>query len=128
MAAASWTNNIQGVQRVLYRLSELIKETGIVFIPEGEKHVDAMRAWGLRATCNPMGTGGGWKPEYSEVLHGQDVVILPDNDPQSTDKRQANYGSIQTEDRCCRDKTMLKLLQAVCAALPVASGCCRCPV
>jgi hypothetical protein len=76
-----WRNDIQGVRRVLYRLPELLKETGVVFICEGEKHVDALRAWGLRATCNPMGAGM-WKPEYeyTEYLRGQDIVLLPDND------------------------------------------------
>jgi putative DNA primase/helicase len=34
---------------------------------------------GLLATCNPMGVGK-WRPEYSELLRGRSVVILPDND------------------------------------------------
>lgn len=67
------------VRRVLYRLPELLAETGTVFVPEGEKHVDALRALGLRATTNPGGAGK-WRPEYSEFLRGADVVILPDND------------------------------------------------
>jgi AAA domain-containing protein len=82
-----WINNLQGVARILYRLPELIAGNSgdIVFIPEGEKHVDALIKLGLRATCNSGGAGN-WLPKfrYSEFLKDQDVVILPDNDPQST--------------------------------------------
>jgi putative DNA primase/helicase len=74
-----WINGIKGVRRVVYRLPELLAETGVVFIPEGEKHVDRLRAWGLRATCNPMGAGK-WRPEFASILKDADVVILPDND------------------------------------------------
>jgi hypothetical protein len=74
-----WINNLKGVRRVLYRLPELIAGTSKVFIAEGEKHVDALRKLGLRATCNPGGAGK-WCSEYNEPLRGADVVILPDND------------------------------------------------
>src|SRR5262249_12418674 len=83
---------MQNVRRVLYRLPELIegKNSGdIVFIVEGEKHVDRLIKLGLRATCNAGGAGN-WNEKaesayhYSEHLHDQDVVILPDNDPQAT--------------------------------------------
>ena len=83
-----WINNVEGVRRVLYRLPELIAETGTVFIPEGEKHVDALRALGLRATCNSGGAGK-WRPEYHEFLRGADVVVLPDNDPPGQKHAQA---------------------------------------
>ena len=76
---------IEGVRRVLYRLPQLIAEKDTtVFIPEGEKHVDALRALGLTATCNPMGAGK-WRNEYAEFLRGRDVVILPDNDKPGQD-------------------------------------------
>jgi hypothetical protein len=74
-----WIWKLEGVRRVPYRLPELIADTGTVFIPEGEKHVDALRALGLRATCNSGGAGK-WRPEYGEFLRGADVVVMPDND------------------------------------------------
>lgn len=74
-----WIWDLKGVRRIPYHLPELLKDAGTVFIPEGEKHVDALRAIGLRATCNPMGAGK-WRDEYSEFLRNEDVVILPDND------------------------------------------------
>jgi AAA domain len=78
--AGDWIWKLEGVRRVPYRLPELIAGAGTVFIPEGEKHVDALRTLGLRATCNSGGAGN-WRPEYSEFLRGADVVVLPDNDP-----------------------------------------------
>ena len=67
------------VRRVLYRLPELLGSKGTVFLPEGEKHVDALRALGLRATTNSGGAGK-WRSGYCEHLRGEDVVVLPDND------------------------------------------------
>jgi AAA domain len=76
-----WIWDIKGVRRVLYRLPELLAESGTIFVPEGEKHVDALRKLGLRATCNSQGAGK-WKAEYQyeDCLRAADVVILPDND------------------------------------------------
>jgi hypothetical protein len=77
--AGGWVWNLNGVRRVLYRLPELLAGSGVAFIPEGEKHVDALMARDLAATCNPGGAGK-WRDEYSEFLRGRDVIILPDND------------------------------------------------
>ena len=74
-----WVNTLNGVQLVPYRLPELLASTGTVYIVEGEKDVDALRAWGLTATCNPMGAGK-WLPGFNDHLRDRDVVILPDND------------------------------------------------
>lgn len=82
--------NLRGVQRVLYRLPELIaagaadKANGgtprPVYIAEGEKKVDALARWGLTATCN-LGGAGKWNRDYAPFFRGRKVVILPDNDP-----------------------------------------------
>jgi len=78
--SGGWAWSLQGVRRVLYRLPELLADPrDMVFIPEGEKDVDALRALGLTATTN-VGGAGKWRPEYSEHLRGRRVVILPDND------------------------------------------------
>lgn len=74
-----WVNNLDGVQLVPYRLPELLASTGTVYVVEGEKDVEALRSWGLTATCNPMGAGK-WLPGFSDHLKERDVVILPDND------------------------------------------------
>lgn len=74
-----WIANIRGVRRVLYRLPELVANSGVVYVVEGEKKVEAMREWGIVATCN-MGGAGKWLKEYNKHLAGREVVILPDND------------------------------------------------
>ena len=77
-----WIENMRGVERVLYQLPELIEspKDQIVFVVEGEKKVNALRKWGLIATCNVAGAGK-WNKDYSKYLRGRDVIILPDNDP-----------------------------------------------
>ncbi len=80
--AGGWVYDLKGVQRVLYRLPEVLEAVGrgqTVYIAEGEKDADNMRALGLVATTNPMGAGK-WRPEYSETLTGASVIILPDKD------------------------------------------------
>jgi hypothetical protein len=76
-----WTWNIRGVQRVLYRLPELLQAPleQPVFVVEGEKDVEALRRLGLTATTNAMGAGK-WMKCYNEALRDRRVVLLPDND------------------------------------------------
>ena len=80
-ANGHWVWNLEGVRRVLYRLPELLASppSATVFIPEGEKDVDNVRALGLVATCNPMGAEK-WLEEYGQFLAGADAVLLSDND------------------------------------------------
>jgi hypothetical protein len=69
-------------QEIPYRLPELIeavKAGRTIHIAEGEAKVDALREWGLDATCN-IGGAGNWKPELAYLFRWADVVILPDND------------------------------------------------
>jgi hypothetical protein len=79
--AGGWLWNLDGVQRVLYRLPELCQAdpTDWVFVCEGEKDADRLAALGLTATTNPMGAGQ-WREEYAETLHGRRVGLLPDHD------------------------------------------------
>jgi hypothetical protein len=72
---------VLAVRPVLYRLPELLAADPehVVYIPEGEKDVEALRALGCVATTNPGGARK-WLTEYGEVLRGRQVVVLPDND------------------------------------------------
>jgi putative DNA primase/helicase len=75
-----WVQNIQGVPRVLYRLSSVIA-TEQVFIAEGEKDVETLERLDFTATCNFDGAGK-WLSEYSSIFAGKQVVItLDDDDP-----------------------------------------------
>jgi KaiC/GvpD/RAD55 family RecA-like ATPase len=77
-----WVWNLDGVRRVLYRLPEVmqaVREGRAVYLVEGEKDVEALRALGHTATCNPMGAGK-WRDEYNEWLRGALVYIIQDRD------------------------------------------------
>ncbi|MDQ3349457.1 MAG: hypothetical protein M3545_16010, partial [Acidobacteriota bacterium] len=79
--AGGWAWKLEGVRRVLFGLPEL-QHQAVVYMPEGEKDVLAVRALGLVATTNPAGAGK-WKNEYTGQLVTagvQSVVVLPDND------------------------------------------------
>jgi 5S rRNA maturation endonuclease (ribonuclease M5) len=73
-----WIWNLTGVDRVPYRLPEILKaET--VYIVEGEKDADALADLGLTATTNPGGAGK-WRKEYNLYFQNKKVIVLPDND------------------------------------------------
>src|SRR5438270_3739261 len=82
--SGGWKYSLEGVRKVLYRLPEVMAAQ-VVFIAEGEKDVEALRALELEvgykvaATCNFDGAGK-WKDEYSPYFAGKRVVIFPDND------------------------------------------------
>src|SRR5262249_29612975 len=71
--------NLNGAKRVLYRLPELL-QAETVYIVEGEKDVENLRAIGLTASCNPGGAGK-WRQEYADCFKAdQFIVIIPDAD------------------------------------------------
>ena len=74
-----WMWNLQGVRLVPYRLPEILKATGEVWIAEGCKDCDTLAGLGFTATTNPMGEGK-WRSDYNEPLRGKSVVICGDND------------------------------------------------
>jgi 5S rRNA maturation endonuclease (ribonuclease M5) len=77
-----WIWNMKGVRRVLYRLPDLLSAVFAehnIYITEGEKDVDALRAHGFAATCNSGGAGK-WLDTYNESLRGASVVIIADKD------------------------------------------------
>lgn len=75
-----WDYKLGDVRRVLYRLPELLEGIAAgkpVWIPEGEKDVDALRERDVNATTN-VGGAQAWKPEYTQLLveHGVKVVVI----------------------------------------------------
>ena len=80
--AGNWVWKMAGVQRVIYRLPEVldaIERRQTVFVCEGEKACDALAARGLTATCSPGGAGK-WRAEYAQWFGGAEVIVLPDVD------------------------------------------------
>jgi hypothetical protein len=79
--AGGWLYNLDGVDRVLYRLPDLLAagSDDWVFVVEGEKDADRVVSLGLVATTN-VGGAGKWRDRYSETLRGRRVCLLPDQD------------------------------------------------
>jgi hypothetical protein len=73
----AWIWNLNGVRRVLYRLSELLAAKAVL-VCEGEKDCETAYAMGLVATTS--GATGSWKPEFVEPLKGKRVTIIADAD------------------------------------------------
>jgi len=85
-----WIWNLNGVNRVLYRLPEVIAAVTAgqsIYVVEGEKDVEALRVK-VNATCNPGGAGK-WLPGYSKSLAGADVVVIADRDEPGRKHAQA---------------------------------------
>lgn len=81
-APGEWIWNMKGVQRVPYRLPQLleaIEQSRRVFIVEGEKDADRLVSLGLVATTHAGGAGK-WSHELAAWFRGAHVHILPDND------------------------------------------------
>lgn len=78
----SYTPGLGTTRRVLYHLPEALSAAADgrrVFVVEGEKDADALRAAGATATTSAMGAGK-WRDEYSQSLAGADVVVVADKD------------------------------------------------
>ncbi len=81
-ANGEWVWKLEGVRRVLYRLPEVIAGVAAgrtIYITEGEKDAESIRATGRVATCNPMGAGK-WRDEFAPFFTGANVIIVADRD------------------------------------------------
>lgn len=77
-----WAWNIRGIERILYRLPQVLAAVAggeTVYVVEGEKDADRMRAAGVTATTN---SGGAEKMTWGQTapLAGANVVIVADRD------------------------------------------------
>lgn len=73
-----WVKGHQG-EPVLYNLPAA--KADFLYIAEGEKDVDTLKALGIPAVCGAHGAGTGkWLPQYTKALEGKSVAILQDND------------------------------------------------
>jgi KaiC/GvpD/RAD55 family RecA-like ATPase len=108
--AGGFIYDLKGVPRMPYRLPELLAAdpSEIVFLVEGEKDVDRLRAGGLVATCSPMGAGK-WRDEYAKPLAGRKVAIIPDNDQAGRDHAQAEAKSLHGVAASVKVLTLLGL-------------------
>jgi P4 family phage/plasmid primase-like protien len=91
-----WLLGMGQVETIPYRLPQLLAADPDepVWICEGEKDVDNLRALGLVATCNPGGAGK-WLDRYSEFLRGRTCHVPPDNDRAGREHAQQVAQSLQ---------------------------------
>lgn len=81
----AWLPGLQQLVPVPYRLPEILahiasNSTEPIYICEGEKDAEAIRAAGAVATTSPMGAGK-WRDEYADWFMGaRTVVVIADND------------------------------------------------
>lgn len=82
-----WTWSLGDTRRVLYQLPALLAAgpDRVVYVVEGEKDADNLRALGLCATTNPGGalkwkTWSGVDESARTALTGRRVVLIPDTD------------------------------------------------
>jgi hypothetical protein len=83
-----WINKLDGVRKVIYRLPAVRKAIAAgqrIVCVEGEKDADTLWGLGIAATTSPDGAAkpgqqAKWRPEYSEMLRGADLVVMGDND------------------------------------------------
>jgi primase 1 len=74
-----WTKG-RGGDPVLYNLPA-IAGAKCLYIVEGEKDVETLKALHIPAVCGADGAGAGkWKPQYTEALKGKRVAVIQDND------------------------------------------------
>jgi hypothetical protein len=90
-----FTWSLNGVERVLYQLPELLDAdpSQTVFVPEGEKDADRLAGLGLVVATNPEGAGK-WRDEYTATLKGRPVAILPDNDEEGRKHAEKVAGAL----------------------------------
>jgi len=81
--AGGWIWNVKGIQLVPYRLPEILAAVAAgdpIWICEGEKDAEAVRALDQVATTNPGGALK-WKPEYAEHFRGAtEIRVIVDRD------------------------------------------------
>lgn len=90
---------------LLYCLPEILKVKGEkpIYIVEGEKDVESMRALGLSATTSMGGGGKGkWPEAAGEWLRGADVIIIPDNDRPGREHAEAIARALMDKARRVR--------------------------
>lgn len=89
-----WINSTSAEHRTLYNAVQAYRAEGAVLVVEGEKDADNLTALGFVVTCNPGGSKK-WQDNYTEILRGKDVVLVPDNDKPGAEHAQLVAGKLQ---------------------------------
>jgi hypothetical protein len=79
---SDWAKGLNGAKRVLYRLPEVLAAMGPIYLTEGERDVETLRALGLTATTTSGGATN-WRhtaDHARQFLANRDVMIIRDKD------------------------------------------------
>ncbi|MCK8457038.1 AAA family ATPase [Sphingomonas faeni] len=81
LEGTAWMTGLEKVERVPYRLPELLAADPdqVVYFVEGERKADKLVEMGFVATAIAFGCKG-WRDDYVSYLAGRKVAVLPDND------------------------------------------------
>lgn len=96
----SWIWNMDGVERVLYRLPAVMA-AACIWIVEGEKDADNLSELGFCATCN-VGGAGKWLDGYNDALAGKEVVVCGDNDEPGKKHVELVFESVSKKAKAVR--------------------------
>lgn len=101
-----WIWNMEGVQRVIYRLPEILSATTqneIINIVEGEKDADNLASLGFLATTNVGGAGKNkWFLSYSDFLENREIAIWPDSDDPGREHAQEVFTKVAPKAKSVR--------------------------
>lgn len=89
-----WVKGRGSIEPPLYTSTGGGALPGGVFLVEGEKDVDTIRAIGKAAASLPDGAKSKWHTRYGEALKGRTVVIIPDNDTPGQELAQRVAGEL----------------------------------
>ena len=89
---SQWVKGRNGMEPGLYTTESPLSDD--VYIVEGEKDVDTVKALGAAAASLPDGAKSKWRPEYGEDLKGRRIVIIQDNDAPGKEFAQRVAGEL----------------------------------
>ena len=89
------------------------KEGTIIYVVEGEKDVETLGNLDQLATCNPMGASKWNQPQYSELLRGLHVAILPDNDTPGREHGKQVFQALQGVAASCKIVNLWELMPSL---------------
>lgn len=87
-----WANKRNGIEPGLYATAYPLPDD--VYLVEGEKDVETMRALGASAASLPDGAKSKWRSEYGDAMRGRRVVIIQDNDAPGKEFAQRVAGEL----------------------------------
>lgn len=106
-----WKYSLRGVERVPFRLPELLRSVGrgeTIYVVEGEKDCEALYKLGLIATTNAQGAKARWPDSWADYFaRAARVVVIADNDKPGLDAAKQRAGIIA---RLCLDTRLIEAL------------------